>query len=434
MGNASSALKVLMNGELVGIWEKAANGAESFTYDKAWLNNPMAVPLSLSLPIRPQPYSGNNVTSFFDNLLPDNIEIRRQIAARMKAKSDGVYHLLSVVGRDCVGALQFCGVDEDLYDIDGIQAQPVSNVEIRDLLAGLARAPLGLDWERDFRISLAGAQEKTALLWHDNQWHLPKGATPTTHILKPAIGNINGINLSRSVENEFLCLKLLDALAISVASAEMADFEGISTLVIERFDRFWYEDDYGYDLYRLPQEDCCQALGFPSTKKYQSDGGPGMVDILKLLSNSDDPDADQRIFLKTVICFWLMGATDGHAKNFSIMLGAGGTFQLAPIYDVLSLQPAIANRDLPWNQYKLAMSVGDKKYAVRSVCLRHFIETAAKANVGKKIVESIFEEVRDDLDTAINAVAETGVALDMLDIIGDAMRKRAKDPDTIKEP
>ena len=428
---ASSALNIFLNGGLVGMWEKAASGAESFTYNEAYQSGQQAVPLSLSLPIQKNPYSGQKVRNFFGNLLPDHADIRRQIAARMGAKSDDAYDLLSVIGRDCVGALQFCGIEEEPPDINIIQGQPIDNTAIGNLLSGLARAPLGLDRERDFRISLAGAQEKTALLWHENQWHVPIGTTPTTHILKPVIGKINGIDMSRSVENEFLCLKLLEAFGIPVASVAIADFDGVSTLVVERFDRRWLENN----LYRLPQEDCCQALGIASTSKYQNDGGPGMVDILKLLSASDMPEIDQYRFLKTVMAFWLMGATDGHAKNFSIMLGEGGTFSMAPVYDVLSLRPAVLDRALPWNQYKLAMSVGNSKhYHVRSVCLRHFVETAAKANVGKKIVEGIFDELRAELDDAINKVAQTRVAPDMLDIIGEGMRKRVHDPDTIHEP
>ena len=106
-----------------------------------------------------------------------------------------------------------------------------------------------------------------------------------------------------------------------VAHTEIAHFGAIKALVVERFDRIWAKDGR---LVRLPQEDCCQALSIPPALKYQSDGGPGIVEISQLLRRSDEPMQDQKAFFKANILFWLMGATDGHAKNFSIALTVGG--------------------------------------------------------------------------------------------------------------
>jgi serine/threonine-protein kinase HipA len=186
--------------------------------------------------------------------------------------------------------------------------------------------------DEDFRISIAGAQEKTALLRWKNCWHKPSGTTATTHILKPQIGRLpNGIDLSCSVENEFFCLKLTAALGLPSAEVEIADFGGQRVLVVERFDRRWARDGR---LLRLPQEDCCQALSVPPSLKYEADGGPGIPAILNLLNGSDDPTADRHRVLKALVVFWLLGATDGHAKNFSIFLGPGGRFSATPLYDV----------------------------------------------------------------------------------------------------
>ncbi len=173
----------------------------------------------------------------------------------------------------------------------------------------------------------------------DGRWFKPTGTTATTHILKPQIGQLpNGIDLSNSVENEYLCLKLLGAFGVPAANVEIAEFGGRRTLIIERFDRLWTRDGR---LLRLPQEDTCQALSIAPTKKYQSDGGPGMVEIINLLKGSDTPDTDIATFMRANIIFWILGATDGHAKNFSVFLGPGGRFRMTPLYDVLTAQPSL---------------------------------------------------------------------------------------------
>jgi serine/threonine-protein kinase HipA len=157
------------------------------------------------------------------------------------------------------------------------------------MLADLSQAPLGVDRDQEFRISVAGAQEKTALLRLDEQWYRPVGTTPTTHILKPQLGQIptsdGMIDMSDSVDNEHYCMKLLEAFGLNGARTQIAKFGARRVLVVERFDRNWRN---GQHIIRLPQEDTCQALGIPPTLKYQSDGGPNMRDILGLLKGADD--------------------------------------------------------------------------------------------------------------------------------------------------
>src|SRR6185369_3806788 len=223
--------------------------------------------------------------------------------------------LLSQIGRDCVGALQFVpGADDPVEESSAIRGKIISGKEIENILTNLVRAPLGLDEDQDFRISIAGAQEKTALLLHKGKWWKPHGTTPTTHILKTQIGTLqNGLDLSHSVENEYYCLKLLAGFGLQVNDAEIKVFGKTKALVVKRFDRVWTKDGR---LLRVPQEDCCQALSCPPGRKYQNEGGPSMVDILKLLNSADTPAEDQKTVLKAQILFWLVGATDGHAKNF----------------------------------------------------------------------------------------------------------------------
>lgn len=187
--------------------------------------------------------------------------------------------MLEKIGRDCVGALQF--VSGEVPEDGTLEGEPVSEAQIADMLRNLASAPLGLDEEDDFRISIAGAQEKTALLRHEGAWVRPSGLTPTTHILKTQLGVLPaGIDLSDSVENEYFCMSFCRAMGMDVAEVEIADFEDVRSLVVTRFDRRWTKDGR---LIRLPQEDFCQALSVPPSQKYQMDGGPGITEGIGLL-------------------------------------------------------------------------------------------------------------------------------------------------------
>ena len=397
-------LQVLLNNRPVGRLEKEASGAIHFRYDESWLAKGDAIPVSLSLPLREDSYRGERVTAVFENLLPDSDVLRRRIAEKVGACGTDAYNLLSEIGRDCVGALQFIPDGEEPPTKKSVVAgKAVTDRDIEQLLANLARAPLGLDREQDFRISVAGAQEKTALLQFKGKWLKPVGTTPTTHILKPQIGALpNGLDLSNSVENEFYCLRLMAAFGLPVAVAEMKTFGQTKTLVVERFDRRWVDKK---QLLRLPQEDCCQALSCPPSRKYQNEGGPGIVDILKLLKAADAPAEDQQMFLKSQIIFWLIGATDGHAKNASIFLGPEGRFQLTPFYDVLSAQPSLESRQIERKQMKLAMSVGDiRHYRVDEIRGRHFIQTAMRAGLSRRVAEETLNAVASTTEAAFDLV------------------------------
>lgn len=175
------------------------------------------------------------------------------------------------------------------------------------------------------------------------------------------------------------------------AEAEIADFGGRRTLVVERFDRRWTKDGR---LLRLPQEDMCQALSAPPTRKYQSDGGPGLRDIIEFLRGGDRPDKDIATLMRACILFWMLGATDGPSKNFSIAMSPGGRFRLTPLYDVLTAQPSLVAGQIQQKTFKLAMSVGkNRHYPVNDIMPRHFIQTAALAGVGAPLMRGIFADL-----------------------------------------
>lgn len=425
-------LNVFLNGRRVGQLRKEPSGAIDFQYDESWLAWQHAFPVSLSLPLREDRYTGEPVIAVFDGLLPDNADIRRRVAERVKADGHDVYDLLSVIGRDCVGALQFLPDDMEPGPAGRVDGEPATDERIAALLADLGRTPLGVSSEDDkFRISIAGAQEKTALLFWKRKWHLPHGSTATTHILKPQIGVLrNGIDLSRSVENEHLCMQLATALGLPTAKTAMAEFGGKRVLVVERFDRRWTTGKGTKDkrLLRLPQEDCCQALSIPPVRKYQSEGGPGIRQILQFLKASDDPEADQRFFIKAQIVFWLLGATDGHAKNFSLFLYPGAGFRLTPLYDVMSLQPSLDAQHIKRHRMKLAMSVGkNRHYVLDTILPHHFAQSAEQAGVPGRVVGEVLSELAERaphaVDSAIAALPNNFPDSITASIIGGMQRR-----------
>jgi serine/threonine-protein kinase HipA len=401
----------------------AGSGAISFTYDLAWLAWEHAMPVSLSLPLREEAHQGGPVIAYLENLLPDNQAIRERVAARVRAGGTDAWHMLEKIGRDCVGALQF--VSGEVSATGAPEGEPVTDAQIADMLRNLATAPLGLGEEDDFRISIAGAQEKTALLRHGAEWIRPVGLTPTTHILKTQLGVLPaGIDLSDSVENEFFCMSFCRAMGMDVAEVEIVDFEDVRSLVVTRFDRRWTKDGR---LIRLPQEDFCQALSVPPSQKYQMDGGPGIGEGIGLLAGSDDPEADRRAFFRAQVLFWLLGATDGHAKNFSIALRPGG-FRMTPLYDVLSAQKAVDDSQIRQNRMRLAMAVGGH-YRINEVVPRHFLQAAKAAGYGVALAEQVLKDLAAQLEPALeNTVADLpdGFPQPLAEAVAKGVRSRAR--------
>jgi serine/threonine-protein kinase HipA len=196
----------------------------------------------------------------------------------------------------------------------------------------------------------------------------------------------------------------MEGFGVPAAKVEIADFGGRRTLIVERFDRRWTKDAR---LLRLPQEDCCQALSVPPTRKYQSDGGPGMREVIDLLKGSDTPDTDITTFMSANIIFWLLGATDGHAKNFSVFITPGGRFRMTPAYDVLTAQPSLDAGQISRKKFKLAMSVGkNRHYDIHEIMPRHFLQTADLARIGLPAVRSIIENMGEVAPRKAAAVIE----------------------------
>lgn len=398
----------------VATWRIPARGDTELQYDPAWRESEVGRPLSLSLPfgVGNSPLKGQAVENYFDNLLPDSTDLRKRAAARFKAESTEPFDLLAAIGRDCVGAVQVLSLEDAPDGFDRIQGAPISDEGIAAHLQGLlAPSAPGHAAEDEFRISIAGAQEKTALLSHRGRWLLPQGATPTTHILKLPLGLVGNIkaDLTTSVENEWLCLQLLRAFGLPVANASMLDFADQRVLCVERFDRQLHSS--GSWIMRLPQEDFCQVHGLPHIRKYEAEGGPGLPDIARILANSERGEQDIATLLKAQILFWMLAAIDGHAKNFSIQLLPQGRYRLTPLYDVVSIWPIVGDgpNQLRWHKSKLAMAVhgSSKHYLLKDVQRRHFSALASKcgyAGTAEPLIEELLQRVPA-------AIAEVGAKL-----------------------
>jgi serine/threonine-protein kinase HipA len=415
------SLALWMNGESVGLWGVVPAG-DRLVYAPSWLESTQGRPLSLSLPFQPgnPAHTGAAVRAYFDNLLPDSHPIRERLARRFKAPTADAFDLLAQIGRDCVGALQIVAQGVVPGNVKQIRARALDEAAVARLLrgtlgSGALNATPGHGDADEFRISIAGAQEKTALLWRDGQWWLPQGSTPTTHILKMPLGLVGPLRLDLrdSVENEWLCAQILAAYGLPVARCHPLRFEEQSVLGVERFDRRLADD--GAWIVRLPQEDMCQATATPPHAKYEADGGPGMARIFEVLNGSRNRTLDRETFFRAQLLFWLLCAPDGHAKNFSIALHPGGAYSMTPLYDVMSAYPLLGEgpgRISP-HRVKLAMALRSKNahWRMRVILRRHWVDVGRRHGVVSESGQGVDAMIDELVAQTPEVVQSVGAAL-----------------------
>ncbi|WLI78853.1 type II toxin-antitoxin system HipA family toxin [Kosakonia sp. H02] len=430
-------LSVYMNGYLVGSLMQQNSGANTFQYHSDWLQTAGARPISLSMPLRKAEYAGEVVFNFFDNLLPDNREIRERIARRYQANSLQPFDLLYEIGRDCVGALILQPPEEAIQNIERISGEVLDDNQLGEILAGYLSTSRYLQQEsRDFRISIAGAQEKTALLRYQDCWQIPTGVTPTTHIFKLPVGEIQShsykLDLRESVENEWLSMLLADLYGMAVPECEIITTPQTRALAVTRFDRRFVSGNRW--IARLPQEDMCQALGYPPTKKYESDGGPGIFEIMRFLLGSDRAEQDRENFMRSHILFWLLAASDGHAKNYSIFILPGGGYRLTPFYDILSCYPLTGGHGLARQDIKMAMALhssgkNGKKYNWNMIYPRNFLATAKKCGFSEERMAALLTAFHDKTPAVIAEARQrlpAGFPVHISEAIFDGVQQAAR--------
>ena len=388
-------LVALLDGNEVGRVRNDARGRLTFVYDSKWRGTPGAYPLSLSMPLAAEEHGPTAVQAFLWGLLPDNERVLDRWAKKFQVSARSAFALISHVGEDCAGAVQFVTPDrlEALMGGKDHQVEWLDEPAIAERLQTLREDPAAWRLPHDTgQFSLAGAQPKTALLLQNGRWGIPSGRIPTTHILKPPTGHFDG-----HAENEHICLSLAGCLGLPVAETRVIRFEKEIAIVIERYDR----QPSGNNIIRVHQEDICQALGVLPTKKYQNEGGPSPVDVIELLrSASTDRVTDVDTFVDALAFNWLIGGTDAHAKNYSLLLANGPTIRLAPLYDIASILPY---DQVDARKIKLAMKIGGD-YEVSQIGLREWQKFARETRLDADKVRAALVDMAEQLPDFVTTV------------------------------
>jgi serine/threonine-protein kinase HipA len=362
-------LAVLINDHVIGQVNQSNSGRFEFNYQDDWLGSPSAIPLSLSMPLSNPDHADNAIRPYMWGLLPDSEATLSAWGTRFGASPRNPFALLAHVGEDLQGAVQMVPPERlaSLRQREGITR--LSNETLAERFRDLMRQPGSTQFTPGGgQFSLAGAQAKKALCLVKGRWYEPRGRTPSTHILKPPISNLAG-----QVENEAFCLRLAPQLGLPAPPVWIERFDDLPVVVIERYDRVRMDGKRKLPIRRVHQEDCCQALKVMPQVKYQSEGGPGIKDIMTLLSGSAKPSHDRDRFMRAQAYNFVIGGSDAHCKNYGLLLAARGRFRLAPLYDVISILPYVRNR----KEAKLAMSV-DRRYRFDEILPRHW-EAQARA-------------------------------------------------------
>ena len=338
-----------------------------FSYDAAYLSSPGACPISLSLPLREKPFNSLETRLFFENLLPPEV-VRRKLEKIIHHDHGNYFAFLKALGGDCAGAIALYPEDVDPAGREDVLRE-LTEDEADEIFKALPTSPLLQGVVDNYRISVAGAQDKLVVRLRDGRISLPLFGSASTHIVKPGMARCE-----HSVENECFCQRLAGAVGLSAAGSSVLSVKGGRYYVTERYDR----KVVGGRVERYLQEDFCQAMGVDSEKKYQSDGGPSAVRCFRFLREHSFGLADQMRFVDFYLYNFLIGNADAHAKNFSL-LQVGGKSTVAPLYDAMSTlaYPNVYN--------SMAMEIGGR-YEFKAVTRESFVSFAEKCDISPRAV------------------------------------------------
>lgn len=349
---------------MVGVLSQDLGGRFEFEYAEG-----ASQALSLSLPLHQRKYDYLSCEGFFNGLLPEGDSIRQLIAKKYGISAHNDFSMLRAIGYDCAGAVCFTDASDapPLASYHELTGRILTEAELEDIIINLPTKPLETNAD-GIRLSLAGAQHKTALLLLRNQLAAPHRDVPTSHIIKPAIAPYD-----ETIENEYICLETARAMGLNVPRLEIRQANKTKYFMIERYDRHIE----GGKIARLHQEDFCQATNKPSIRKYQKEGGVSYRDCANILRHTRSPALYINELLERIIFNFIIGNNDAHGKNFSLLYDLDGKCKLAPCYDILCTQvyPELTRR--------MAMKIGrhDER---RKLELRHFQAMAQDMGVSEK--------------------------------------------------
>ena len=420
-------LVTLLGGAPIGSVSRDRRGRLRFIYLEEWRSADAAFPLSLSMPLAAAQHGHLVIDAFLWGLLPDNPIVLDRWARRFQVSARSAFALLSHVGEDCAGAVQFVRPErlDELLRPREPEVEWLTTAKIEERLRVLRSDHAAWRNDRDAgQFSLAGAQPKTAFLQRKGRFGIPTGRTPTTHILKPPTGEFDG-----HAENEHFCLALARTLGIPAAGSEVRRFGKEVAIVVERYDRVLVSSAVKsrQTVLRLHQEDACQALGLTPAAKYQSDGGPGAADIVRLLmTHSSRPTEDIETFIDALAFNWAIAGSDAHAKNYSLLHGAGGRVRLAPLYDLASVLPY----DFDLHRLKLAMKIGGK-HRVREIARHQWEKLAVELRLDPEAIvariRQMIAKIPDALALVEKQIATEGLRHRILEKLKRALAARADD-------
>jgi serine/threonine-protein kinase HipA len=415
---ADRNLAVLLGGARAGDLTQDRHGRIRLSYDDGYREQAVATPLSSALPLTAATHAGRSVLAYLTGLLPDNRDVLERWGALFKVSANNPFALLEHVGEDCAGAVQFVR-PERLEQLEPGSVRWLTVEELGERILQLRADPtswLGAD-DRAGHFSLAGAQAKFAILRDGDRWGDPSGAMATTHIVKPTTGPFVDQHL-----DEHICLSAARRAGLLAVRSEIVDFAGESAAVVARYDRF---RPYGAErALRVHQEDFCQALSVMPERKYQSDGGPGPVEMFGLVRTlmpgaAGDEACEQLV--DGLAFSWLTGGSDAHAKNFSLLM-SGQEVRLAPLYDLTSILPYLLRpreRLTPGRiqgNPTMAMRIGEH-YEIGMVRRDDWVTDARWANLDPATVLARVETLAEAVVPALKeaaagpSVATTGSSL-----------------------
>jgi serine/threonine-protein kinase HipA len=416
---STKKLIVWWDGRVVGDLSRRPNGGERFTYNEAWLNDPLTPALSLSLPKSGKKFSWSAMSPFFDGLLPEGAS-RRAIARVLQVSPENDFSILERLGGDVAGAIQFL-LEGETPCMVGVSWVPklLTDEQLLAMIQSLPLRPMLLG-ESGIRLSLAGAQTKLPVVLVDDRVAKPDSGQPTTHILKPAAPAFDGI-----VENEAFCMMLADAVKLRVAEVQPRLLQvpgepALTYLLVRRYDR----GVSGGHVVRLHQEDFCQALGVASRMKYQADGGPNLKKLFRgVWEYAYTPAADIMQLIGAVVLNVVVGNEDAHGKNFSLLYGAKGQISLAPLYDLVSTV-VYDNLD-----HHFAMKVGHAR-TLEELNPHEWQRFAQDADVELSLVRTIVNDVCESVQVHASGIArklsQPGMDSAFLAALANTVMRRAK--------
>lgn len=368
-----------------------------FQYTKEYIHSDQAHPISISLPLIEEAYSPEKTKCFFEGLLPEGFS-RKAVANWIKSDEEDYLAILSALGKECLGALRIVD-DKDVEDAFGYEK--LSLKQVKELAAeGATRSTRIL---METHLSLTGASGKVGLYYDEdnNNWYLPKGNAPSTHIVKQS-----HVRFARIVLNEQFCMLTANQLGIEVPESFIINVgKGTDSEILyatKRFDRLMKNEKLVDGLpvpNRLHQEDFAQALGIPAGEKYEKEKSGYLRRMFEVIrENAVDPISEQTKLWKRICFNYLIGNNDAHIKNYSLIYSENlKGISLSPAYDIVSTRVYNMTEEM-------SFYIGDE-ISINKVNRSSFEEASSEAGLSKNKAMKIFDETADGFENALNKAA-----------------------------